>query len=195
MAKLGDFVKITPGANNTRLKRQIDVSLLDYYDQTSFENDLIYQPSVVVNPLFNPLLEDVTLVKGDIVFSHSLQQFAIVGGDNAGKVIGANFTRIEVIDGNLDDLYLVYLFNASNVLRRQKERELRGSGITGRIPVSVLKELEIPLPSFEEQRKIGLAYQNLLILQTQLNQYQQRMENFVLPILELSLQSCENERK
>ena len=134
----------------------------------------------------------LSLVAGDVVISSPSRLAAIVGADSEGKLLTLNFIKVN-IKGRLDKFYFLYLFNQSRDVQRQKERELQGTGTSMRIPVKSLERIRIPLLPIEEQKKIGQAYQQLLILQTQLRKYSQLLEATVQTSLEQILRSQSHE--
>lgn len=187
--QLGDLLSFTAGVNPTRFEKQNQESLR-FYDQASFESDL--------KPKSHTLATDkcyetsLSLVAGDVVISSPLRLATIVGEDNEGKILTLNFIKVN-IKGRLDKFYFLYLFNQSRDVQRQKEREIQGTGTSMRIPVKSLERIRIPLPPIEEQKKIGQAYKQLLLLQTQLRKYSQLLEATVQTSLEQILRSQSHE--
>lgn len=185
--KLNEFVTFVPGINPTRAQKQFKTQKINYYDQASFEADY-NREDVAVEEEAKPLFQNnLSLNEGDVVISNSLQLATIVGKNNVGKVLSLNFTKIELDIERLDDGYFLYLFNAYKDVKRQKERELQGSGPILRIPLRALGEIIIPVAPIEEQKKIGAIYVETLKLQNKLNIYADLIEQFSSSIIEETL--------
>lgn len=187
--QLGDLLSFTAGVNPTRIAKQNQESLR-FYDQASFESDLYQKSFTIITDEHNE--NSLSLVAGDVVISSPLRLATIVGTDNEGKFLTLNFIKVNM-DKRLDKFYFLYLFNQSRGVKRQKERELQGTGASLRIPVKSLERIHIPLPSIEEQKKIGQAYREMLMLQTQLRKYSQLLEATVQTSLEQTLRSQSHE--
>ncbi len=185
--KVNEFVTFVPGINPTRAQKQFGTQTINYYDQASFEADYNHE-DVVVEDEIKPLSQNnLSLNEGDVVISNSLQLATIVRKNNVGKVLSLNFTKIEFDGDELDKSYFLFLFNAYKDVRRQKEKELQGSGPVLRIPLRALGEIIIPDVLIEEQKKIGAIYLETLKLQNKLNKYANLIEEFTSSILEENL--------
>ena len=184
--QLGDLLSFTAGVNPTRIEKQNQESL-QFYDHASFESDLNQKSFALGTDELNET--SLSLVAGDVVISSPLRLATIVGEDNEGKLLTLNFIKVNI----KERFYFLYLFNQSRDVQRQKERELQGTGTSMRIPVKSLERIRIPLPSIEEQEKIGQAYKQLLLLQTQLRKYSQLLEATVQTSLEQILRSESHE--
>lgn len=125
--------------------------------------------------------------EGDVVISLALQQAAIVSKGNHEKILTLNFIKVVFENDLLDKYYFVYLFNSYLDIKRQKERMLQGTGAVYKIPVKSLNDLEIPIISIEEQKKIGEAYFKMLYLHRCLNKYKDLTEKCVGLVLEESI--------
>ncbi|KXY87243.1 MULTISPECIES: restriction endonuclease subunit S [Bacillus cereus group] len=185
--ELKEFVTFVPGINPTRAQKQFGTQEINYYDQASFEADYNHE-NVVVEDEAKPLFQNnLSLNEGDVVISNSLQLATIVSKNNVGKVLSLNFTKIDFDIGRLDEEYFLFLFNAYKDVKRQKERELQGTGPILRIPLRALGEIVIPIVPIEEQKKIGAIYVETLKLQNKLNKYANLIEQFTISILEENL--------
>ncbi|HFF3741989.1 restriction endonuclease subunit S [Bacillus cereus] len=185
--ELKEFVTFVPGINPTRAQKQFGTQEINYYDQASFEADYNHE-NVVVEDEAKPLFQNnLSLNEGDVVISNSLQLATIVSKNNVGKVLSLNFTKIDFDIGRLDEEYFLFLFNAYKDVKRQKERELQGTGPILRIPLRALGEIVIPVVPIEEQKKIGAIYVETLKLQNKLNKYANLIEQFTISILEENL--------
>lgn len=185
--KLCEFITFVPGINPTRAEKQFKNKKICYYDQAAFERDFNHEDGFIENHPSESLKKSISLNAGDVVISNTMQLAAIVGNGNAGKAPSLNFTKVEFKSIGLDLWYFIYLFNAYSGVKKQKERELRGSGTVLRIPIKALNEITIPIVSMEEQQKIGKAFREALKLQSKIKKYTELIENFVSAILEENL--------
>lgn len=185
--KMKELMTFVPGVNPTRAQNQLGVQEITYYDQASFEQDFNYRDTVLENEFNYWSGENEPLSEDDIVLSNSLQLVTMVGKSNVGKVLTINFTKIELNNELIDNRYFLYLFNSSRDVRRQKERELQGSGPVLKIPLRALGEIIVPLVSMEEQKKIGAIYVETIKLQNKLNEYSNLLEQFTNAVLEENL--------
>ncbi|MBF0775194.1 restriction endonuclease subunit S [Streptococcus azizii] len=181
--KVSDFVSFIPGVNPTRIEKQYDIKELIYYDQAAFEQDYHYTEGLADENVSETDSDIVTLQKGDVVISNSLQKAAMVGFSNAGKILSLNFTKLEFKSEALDKHYFLYLFNSYRDVQRQKERELQGGTIL-RIPMKSLNQLVVPIVEIEEQIKIGSAYREVITLKARWNQCGELLECFASQVFE-----------
>ncbi|MEK4488776.1 restriction endonuclease subunit S [Paenibacillus sp. FSL L8-0493] len=186
--ELKEFVTFVPGINPTRAKKQFEYQTINYYDQPSFEADYNHEDLYFDNEEESASQNNSSLCEGDVVISNSLQLATIVGKNNVGKVLSLNFIKIEFVKEQLDKRYFLFLFNAYKDVRRQKERELQGSGPVLRIPLRSLEEIIIPVVPLEEQHKIGAIYVETLKLQSKLNKYAELIGQFTSSIIEETLE-------
>ncbi len=183
--KMSEFVKFIPGINPTRAKKQYGIDVIEYYDQNAFEYDygqrynFIERVSVEMN-----IPDELALKEGDVVISNSMQLATIIGKENTGRVLPLNFTKVEFVDGNIDKRYFIYIFNEFSDIKRQKEREMQGNGKILRIPIKSLQQLEMPVISLSEQKKMGKAYFESLKLQAKLVTYAKLVREFNDRVLE-----------
>lgn len=181
--KLKEFVSFIPGINQSRAEKQFGEQEIIYYDQSSFEIDY---NQIELESEGNDL-SDLSLSKGDIVISNSLQKAVIVGNSNVGKVLSLNFTKVHFEDKSLDKHYFLYLFNEYKGIQRQKERELQGIGPVLRLTRQSLEQFIFPFVPYEEQKKLGKIYIESLKIQGQMNRYASLMKYFIDSILEENL--------
>lgn len=186
--KLKEFVTFVPGINQSRAATQFKSKTIKFYDQDSFNQDYHYKEVNMDGDLLNTSKsDDLTLDKGSVVISNSLNLATLVGESNVNKVLSLNFTKVEFNKKELDKRYFLYLFNVSKEIQRQKERKLQGSGPILRIPIKTLEDLDIPLIPLKEQEKIGKIYSEVLKLQGKLNRYSDLVEKMTHSILEESV--------
>ena len=186
--KLSEFVTFVQGINTTRVEKQFGTININYYDQAAFERDYKHEDGFVNKKGAHTFNAGLSLEVGDVVISNSLRIATVVGASNAGKVPSLNFTKVEFHSQSLDKLYFIYLFNIYSDVRRQKERELQGTGSILRIPIKALNQIVIPIVSLEEQQKIGKIYTETLRIQSKLNRCAELMEQLVGAVLEENLE-------
>lgn len=185
--RVDEYVKLTPGINQSRREKYGLNECDEFYDQSSFESDFenmtkslfnnneqIYDPAIFVN-------------EGDILISNSMQLATVVSSNNAGKVLSLNFIKVEFDDTLLDKGYFIYIFNAYKGFQRQKERESQGSGSVLRLTLTSISRMIIPYPPFDKQRRIGESYLEMLNIQKHLRKYTTLIEQLTLTIMEDNL--------
>ena len=186
--KIKEFVTFVPGINPTRAQEQFKDPIDNYYDRSSFDADYNHE-DVFLEEETKDLSKSITssLNEGDIVINNSLQLATMVGKNNVGKVLSINFTKVEIDNKQLDKRYFLFMFNTYKDVKRQKERELQGTGAVLRIPLRALGEITIPVVTLEEQKKIGKIYIERIKLQSKLNKYSDLIEQFTNSIIEEAL--------
>lgn len=184
---LKDFVSFVPGINQTRAQKQFGVETVNYYDQQSFDADYKHIEMFIENEMSILSIDNLALNEGDVVINNSLQLATMVGKNNVGKVLSINFTKVEIDKKQLDKRYFIFMFNVYKDVKRQKERELQGSGPVLRIPLRALGEITIPVVPLEEQKNIGKIYMETMKLQGKLNRYSYLLEQFTNSIIEETL--------
>jgi hypothetical protein len=182
------FVTFVPGINPTRAQEQFKDPIDNYYDRSSFDADYNHE-DVFLEEETKDLSKSITssLNEGDVVINNSLQLATMVGKNNVGKVLSINFTKVEIDNKQLDKRYFLFMFNTYKDVKRQKERELQGTGAVLRIPLRALGEITIPVVTLEEQKKIGKIYIERIKLQSKLNKYSDLIEQFTNSIIEEAL--------
>ena len=81
----------------------------------------------------------------------------IVSKMNQGKIINQNFAKLIINHNYLDSKYLCFVLNESYSMKKQIAISMQGTNVPKLTP-SILKDLEIEVPSMEKQKKIGKAY-------------------------------------
>lgn len=182
-----EFVTFVPGINQTRAEKQFGIEAVNYYDQQSFQADYKHEEVLDESELEALSINNLSLNEGDVVINNSLQLATIVSKNNVGKVLSINFTKVEIDKEQLDKRYFIFMFNAYKDVKRQKERELQGTGPVLRIPLRALGEITIPVVPLEEQKNIGKIYMETMKLQGKLNRYSYLIEQFTNSIIEETL--------
>lgn len=184
MRKLDEFVKLTPGINQTRLKQTGNMDEIELYDQGLFEKDLFIdtEPNDI---LFDGVAKaDVKVVNGDVVINQMKQAATIISSDNSGKLLTMNFIKVDFLNKDLDKRYFIYLFNANRDVARQKERETQGTAAVLKMPIRSIEQIEIPFLPLKEQQKIGLCYKRMLSIKKKHEDLARNKELLTLEILE-----------
>ena len=190
-----DFATFIPGINPTRAEKQFGTQVLNYYDQQSFEADYKHVDVIGENELKFSSLNNAALNAGDLIISNALRLAAMVGENNAGKVLSLNFTKIVLDSVHLDQRYFLFLFNEFKDVSRQKDRGSQGTGLVQRIPLRALGEILIPVIPLAEQKKIGAIYTERLKLQNNLNKYSALIEQFTSSIITENLKGAMTNEK
>jgi restriction endonuclease S subunit len=190
LREIKDFATFIPGINPTRAEKQFGKQLINYYDQPSFEADYNHVDDIGENELKFSSLNNAALNAGDLIISNGSRLAAMVGKNNAGKVLALNFTKIDLDSDHLDQRYFLFLFNDFKEVQRQKERGSQRSGLVQRIPLRTLGEILIPVIPLAEQKKIGAIYTERLKLQNNLNKYSALIERFTSAIIAENLKGA-----
>lgn len=157
--KLEEIVTVKIGRNLSRGNEKGDLALVAYsYEDLMNDLNGLYLDSQASAYYENLGHKDGYLSSaGDVVFSFVSSIAGVVSGVNQGKIINQNFAKLMVEHDYVDRRYLCYVLNESDEMKRQKAISMQGS-IVRKFTPSILKGLEIKLPSIEKQRIIGLAY-------------------------------------
>lgn len=183
---LNKFVSFVPGINTTRAEGKFGKKELDYYEQAAFDKDYTFNNTSTNKIQTENNDNELSLKEGDVIISNSLHLAAMVGKDNIGKIPSINFTKVVFNNNLLDKKYFIYLFNENKNLQRQKEKKMQGNVIL-RLSNKALSQLVIPVIPLDEQVKIGLIYETKQKLKSQLNNYNDLLDDFTNNILEESL--------
>ena len=190
LREIKDLATFIPGINPTRAEKQFGKQLINYYDQPSFEADYNHVDDSGEAALKFSSLNNAALNAGDLIISNGSRLAAMVGENNAGKVLSLNFTKIVLDSDHLDQRYFLFLFNDFKEVQRQKERGSQRSGLVQRIPLRALGEILIPIIPLAEQKKIGAIYTERLKLQNNLNKYSALIEQFTNSIIAENLKGA-----
>ncbi len=148
MIKLGSISEIMSGYNVVRLP---DSEKDRKYSNTDFEYDF-----------YRMKLADPT---SSIIYRQSSgsshMAATILSEENKDKFISQVFSIMKVNQERLNPWYLCWLLNESRDLEKQINILLQGSVIT-RLSAQQLKQIEITLPSMDEQERIGKLYATAL---------------------------------
>ncbi|MGD7052993.1 restriction endonuclease subunit S [Sutcliffiella horikoshii] len=156
--KLEDVVTVKIGRNLSRGNEKGDMTLVAY----SYEDLIRDLEGLFLNSKTDTSNDEVQYDgyvsrAGDVVFSFVSSKSGIVSDVNQGKIINQNFAKLIIEHDGLDSSYLCYALNESHSMKKQMAISMQGSTVPKLTP-SILKELEIKLPTLEKQRTIGKAY-------------------------------------
>jgi restriction endonuclease S subunit len=177
--KLEDVVTVKIGKNLSRGSEKDDVTLVAYsYDDLQNDLDGFYLESKTSTSHDEGYLSNA----GEVVFSFVSSKAGIVSNTNQGKIINQNFAKLIIEHERLDSRYLCYALNESSSMKKQMAISMQGSTVPKLTP-SILKELEIKLPTLEKQRTIGKAYFYLKKQQALVKKQAELEEQLYLEIL------------
>ncbi|MFV0498528.1 MAG: restriction endonuclease subunit S [Bacilli bacterium] len=179
--KIREIAKLSRGVNTTRFRSNNEDGV-ELYDQQSFNYDSeFYEEHNVVSN--KQIEDDKYLNKGDIVISNLTQKAVIVSSTNQGKIITANFTKVE-LKINLNKGYFIYLYNNSSNVQKQKQQNTLDSGVIQILNNKSMENIEIDIVDEELQEQIGVAYLTTRKLMTNLNKSAELVEKLTNTIIE-----------
>lgn len=185
--KLKEFINFIPGINQSRSENQLLYQEIEYYDQSAFESDFYFQSDIEEKWTVDKTWSRPYLRAGDVVISSTKQVAAIVGKENANKILPINFINVEFLNEELDRRYFLFLFNLFKDVQRQKERETQGTGLIHKIPLRSLGEIQIPYITMEQQKLVGNSYIEMIEIQNKLKKYSELSESLLCAILEKTI--------
>ena len=182
--KLEDVVTLKIGRNLSRGNEKNNLNVVAYsYEDLIKDLDGSFLDSKANADSRNSNHENSYLSHaGEVVFSFVSSKAGIVSDVNQGKIINQNFAKIIIEHDGLDSSYLCYALNESYSMRKQMAISMQGSTVPKLTP-SILKELEIKLPTLEKQQTIGKAYFFLRKQQTLAKQQAKLEEQLYLEML------------
>ncbi|MGD6964448.1 restriction endonuclease subunit S [Fictibacillus phosphorivorans] len=181
--KLEDAVTVKIGRNLSRGSEKDDFSLVAYsYEDLTHDLDGLFLDSKTSINHDGNQNEGYLSITGEVVFSFVSSKAGIVSEQNQGKIINQNFAKLIIEHDGLDSSYLCYALNESTSMKKQMAISMQGSTVPKLTP-SILKELEIKLPTLEKQRTIGKAYFYLRKQQALAKKQAQLEEQLYLGIL------------
>lgn len=173
--KLKELIKIESGVNTVRLKdNEYELYTLEdvNYDLghgEDYKHEVSYRKNIVA--------------RGDIVTNTVGNMNSIVHTKNSGKLLNQIFMKLSINNKEiLDPWYLCYLLNESEYIKYQEASIMDGSVIKKLTKVN-LENLEVNLPTIDEQRKIGEAYKETLRKYTLITEKAELEKNLYLQML------------
>ncbi|UAL49806.1 restriction endonuclease subunit S (plasmid) [Sutcliffiella horikoshii] len=156
--KLEDVVTVKIGRNLSRGNEKGDLTLVAYsYEDLIHDLEGLFLNNKTRTSNDENQYDGYISRAGDVVFSFVSSKAGIVSDVNQGKIINQNFAKLIIKHDGLDSSYLCYALNESHSMKKQMAISMQGSTVPKLTP-SILKELEIKLPTLEKQRTIGKAY-------------------------------------
>lgn len=155
--RLGSLIETKVGLNTRELKKMSNVT---YYLKKFADNDLLlgYRPNSS-----KVSCNDEFVTAGDIVINSTTNEATIVSPLNEGKILTQASIKIIIRDPQQLDLwYLCYLFNGSQIIKKQIYSLVEGT-VLRRITQSNIQDLDIPVISLEEQKRIGESYRIFMV--------------------------------
>lgn len=101
------------------------------------------------------------LSSGDVVINLMTNKATVVSEKNDGKIMSQRIMRFKIKPNEIYSWYLVFLLNESEKIKQQEHASMEGT-VFRRITAKAIKDLEINLPPFSVQEKIGDSYRLLL---------------------------------
>lgn len=81
----------------------------------------------------------------------------VINENHNNKLITSNFAMIEFDESKIDPFYFTWYFNEHPEIQKQLTIAMQGTIIRA-LSIQMLRELDIPLPPLDIQRKIGSMY-------------------------------------
>lgn len=101
------------------------------------------------------------LSSGDVVINLMTNKATVVSEKNDGKIMSQRIMHFKIKPNEIYSWYLVFLLNESEKIKQQEHASMEGT-VFRRITAKAIKDLEINLPPFSVQEKIGDSYRLLL---------------------------------
>lgn len=183
--KLDDIVTVRIGKNLSRGNEKNNFNIVAYsYEDLINDLDGLFLDSQANSYIIGDSKHNDSYLSsaGDVVFSFVSSKAGIVSELNEGKIINQNFAKIIIEHDYLDSRYLCYALNESYSIKKQMAISMQGS-IVPKLNPTILKELEIKLPSIEKQQMIGKAYFKLKKRQALAKKQSELEEQFYLEVL------------
>ena len=166
MLNLSDVVEFVSGSPQFRITEVFDADapLYTYYGQLDLADDLVDMNRNIDNKQVRTHDKVNTLYTGDVIFSLISGDSTIVRKERKGYLYTQNYVKL-IPNKNIDPMYLVYLLNEDQSIKKQFLIGMQGSQVL-KYTLTQVKELKLPkCPSIEKQQMIGKLYFNQLRLQ------------------------------
>lgn len=156
--KLEEIVTVRLGRNLSRRNEKISARIKVYsYENLTMDLNGLYLGSDCEKNS-NKINDNYYLTSnGEVVFSFVSSTAGIVSKENSGKLLNQNFAKLIIETEELDPSYLCYALNESLSIKKQMAVSMQGSTIPKLTP-SILKKIDLKLPSIATQKVIGKAY-------------------------------------
>lgn len=150
--RLEKLIDTKVGLNSRELKKRRNAH---YYLKEYADKDLLrgYRPHTS-----KVSLDDEFVTAGDFVINVTTNEATIVSPLNEGKILTQSSIKIIIKDSEqLDIWYLCYLFNDSQIIKKQLYALMEGTVLKRSTQLNI-KNLDIPLIPIHEQKRIGEVY-------------------------------------
>lgn len=155
-----DIAHFTAGSHISRIQQHADGLAFRFYATEQFLLD-DWQSGLVSaeKEQWVKTHQDVVLAqKGDVVISLIHGKAVRVSAENAGRILGNNYVKVDVDDSQINATWFLWHFNESPEGRRQRIQATQGSTVVQRIAVNELKNFTITLPPLAQQKAMGGLY-------------------------------------
>lgn len=96
--------------------------------------------------------------KGSVIIGLTSYKAIVIEENHEGKIITSNFAYVELDQNKIDPYYFTWCFNEHPEIQKQLTIATQGSIIRA-ISIQMLRELKIPIPPMDMQKKIGKVYE------------------------------------
>lgn len=155
-----DIATFTAGTHISRIQQRADGPAFRFYATEQLLVD-DWQSSIALaeKEQWVKTHQDVVLAqKGDIVISLIHGKAVRVSAENAGRILGNNYVKVEADASQIDTAWFLWHFNVSPEGRRQRIKTTQGSTVVQRIAVNELKNFTVTLPPLVQQKAMGGLY-------------------------------------
>lgn len=177
MQQLKDIAQITMGLNSQKLK------LVSAGHDTYTAEDLSHDLTAGYQGEYKPS-ESGLVNAGDVVFNSLSQTAAVVSEENAGKAILQSVLKFQIDRSKIDPWYLCYVLNESQSIKHQLHKRLEGT-VMKLLTSTTAKKLNIELPDFAVQQRIGRIYSQMLVNNQMQREYIAKSNAAILEILRI----------
>ncbi|ELY6247411.1 restriction endonuclease subunit S [Cronobacter universalis] len=155
-----EIATFTAGSHISRIQQSADGPAFRFYATEQFlVDDWLSAFVSAEKEQWVKTHQDVVLTqKGDVVISLIHGKAARVSIDNAGRILGNNYVKVDVDASQIDTAWFLWHFNESPEGRRQRIQATQGSTVVQRIAVNKLKNFTVTLPSLAQQKAMGGLY-------------------------------------
>lgn len=137
-----EIATFTAGSHISRIQQSADGPAFRFYATEQFLVD-DWQSAIVSaeKEQWVKTHQDVVItLKGDVVISLIHGKAVRVSTENAGRILGNNYVKVDVDTSRIDAAWFLWHFNESTEGRRQRIQTTRGSTVVQRIAVNELKK-------------------------------------------------------
>ena len=155
-----DIARFTTGSHISRIQQNEEGHAFRFYATEQFLID-DWQSAIVSAEKEHWVRTDQDVVltqRGDIVISLIHGKAVRVSTENAGRILGNNYVKVDVDDSQINAAWFLWHFNESPEGRRQRIQTTQGSTVVQRIAVNELKNFTVTLPPLAQQNAMGGLY-------------------------------------